>query len=647
MTPLSDFKSRLFRKYASLFVFPVMSDLKSRLFRKYAGLFVFLVIGVLLVSASVELFVGYQERRSSLAEFERERAASAALVIEQFINGIVWQLEGAADNPQSADVTGLERRRLYYLGLLKHVPALTDISYLDSSGKEQLRVSRIEVDVFGGQTSGRPAIQAANTEDVYFSAVYFRNESEPFMTIAVTEESPDPGVVVGDVNLKFIWDVISQIKIGETGYAYAVDAGGILVAHPNISLVLKRTDLSAFKQVKKALETPPSETKPGQAEVMIARDINARRVLTTYHPIEPLGWYMIVEQPLGEAFAPLYSSFWRIGFLMLVGTGVAVAASLFFARRMVTPIRALQANAARIGAGELDQSIVVDTGDELEELAEGINRMASRLQESYSTLEQKVEERTRNLINTQQLLTQVEAAKENERKTLGVELHDQTLADLAGLAVELGFLSHQASARSDELKLAVDEVRKRLRDTDHGLRQIVQGIYPPVLTIMGLVPAVNSFLTDLATRPVPSPHPLKVQLVATGFDQDRLEEGIEICLYRVIQQGLANVIQHARAKQVWIDLRWSNDDVTLMLSDNGVGFDLLNHKESHLTGHFGLSNLKDRIERFLGQMEIESQPGKGTILRAKIPVDRACADAKESRVSTHILHNQPVPQPID
>ena len=647
MTPLSDLKSRLFRKYASLFVFPVMSDLKSRLFRKYAGLFVFLVIGVLLVSASVELFVGYQERRSSLAEFERERAASAALVIEQFINGIVWQLEGAADNPQSADVTGLERRRLYYLGLLKHVPALTDISYLDSSGKEQLRVSRIEVDVFGGQTSGRLAIQAANTEDVYFSAVYFRNESEPFMTIAVTEESPDPGVVVGDVNLKFIWDVISQIKIGETGYAYAVDAGGILVAHPNISLVLKRTDLSAFKQVKKALETPSSETKPGQAEVMIARDINARRVLTTYHPIEPLGWYMIVEQPLGEAFAPLYSSFWRIGFLLLAGAGVAVVTSLILARKIVTPIRALQASAARIGAGELDQSIVIDTGDELEELAEGINRMASRLQESYSTLEQKVEERTRNLINTQQLLTQVEAAKENERKTLGVELHDQTLADLAGLAVELGFLSHQASARSDELKLAVDEVRKRLRDTDHGLRQIVQGIYPPVLTIMGLVPAVNSFLTELANRPVPSPHPLKVQMVATGFDEDRLEEGIEICLYRVIQQGLANVIQHARAKQVWIDLRWSNDDVTLMLSDDGVGFDLLNPKESHLTGHFGLSNLKDRIERFLGQMEIESQPGKGTILRAKIPVDRACADAKESRVSTHILHNQPVPQPID
>ena len=95
-----------------------LSDLKSRLFRKYATLFVFLVIGVLLVSAGIELFVGYQDRRSSLAEIERERAASAALSIERFIDGIVWQVQGVADNPQPAGLAGFERRRLQYLSLL-------------------------------------------------------------------------------------------------------------------------------------------------------------------------------------------------------------------------------------------------------------------------------------------------------------------------------------------------------------------------------------------------------------------------------------------------------------------------------------------------------------------------------------------------
>ena len=625
-----------------------LSDLKSRLFRKYASLFVFLVIGVLLVSAGIELFVGYQDRRSSLAEIERERAASAALSIERFIDGIVWQVEGVADNPQPAGFAGLERRRHQYLSLLKHVPALTDISYIDNFGEEQVRVSRIALDVVGSHTShlGHLNIPAPGSEEVYFSPVYFRNESEPFMTVAVTEQGRDPGLVTAEVNLKFIWEVMSQIEIGETGYAYAVDADGILVAHPNISLVLKMTDLSDFKQVRSALETPagPSNSRP--AEVMIARDMDSKRVLATHQSIGTLGWYVIVEQPLGEAFGPLYGAFWRTGFLLLVGVAMAVVASLVLARKMVTPIRALQASAARIGAGELDQRIDLDTGDELEELAEGINQMASRLQDSYADLEHKVEVRTRDLVSTQQLLTRVEEAKEEERKSLAAELHDQTLADLGGLAVELGFLADQASVYSEDLKRAVDEVRERLTDSDRGLREIVQGIFPPVLIIMGLIPAVNSFLTDISGRPVPSPHNIEVVLVATGFDNGRLEESLEIGLYRVIQQGLANVIQHAQAKHVKIDLRWQDEEVTLVLADDGIGFDVLDPKESPVTGHYGLINLKSRIEKFSGHIEIESQPEVGTTIRATIPVEGIESGSDEPRTSTHILQKQPTPQPV-
>ena len=240
-----------------------------------------------------------------------------------------------------------------------------------------------------------------------------------------------------------------------------------------------------------------------------------------------------------------------------------------------------------------------------------------------------------------------ETAKEYERKTLAAELHDQTLSDLAGLAVELAFLGHQASGYSEELKGAVDAVRGRLKGTDRRLREIVQGIYPPALATMGLVSSVNSLLSDLASRPVPSLHPIEVKLVATGFGQDRLNEEIEIGLYRVIQQGVDNVIQHAQAKKVTIDLRWAGDEVTLVLADDGVGFDVANPSESALTGHFGLANLKSRIERFLGRMEIESQPGKGTTLQARIPVAGGGPATKESRISTHFLQNKPAPQPVD
>ncbi len=234
-----------------------------------------------------------------------------------------------------------------------------------------------------------------------------------------------------------------------------------------------------------------------------------------------------------------------------------------------------------------------------------------------------------------------EASKEYERRALASELHDETLAELGGMAVEMGFLAHQVSGYSDELKLSVDQLRDRLKETDQGLRRIVQGIFPPVLTIMGLLPAVNSYLSEMSGRLVASKHPIEVRMIAAGFDKDRLDEGLETSLYRVIQQGLANVIQHAQAKQVSIDLNWTDDEVTLVLQDDGIGFDVQNPKESQLTGHYGLASLKDRIEKHLGKMEITSQPGKGTTLRANIPIVGAEPGTDEPHTSTYHLSNQP------
>jgi signal transduction histidine kinase len=110
-----------------------------------------------------------------------------------------------------------------------------------------------------------------------------------------------------------------------------------------------------------------------------------------------LGWHVFVEQPLGEAFAPLYSSILRTIILLIVGLALACLVSLVLARRMVTPIETLQVGAARIGGGDLDHTIQVRTGDELQALAEEFNRMTAQLRESYAGLEKKVEERTRDL----------------------------------------------------------------------------------------------------------------------------------------------------------------------------------------------------------------------------------------------------------
>jgi signal transduction histidine kinase len=362
----------------------------GRLFRKYVMLIVLLVSGALIVSGLVELYFSYRENESALARLQQEKAQGAANTIRDFLSDQERALGWAAGTPTAG------QRRDDFTRLLRLAPAITDLSFLDQGGLEQLRVSRLAMNVVGSGTpyTNDPRFTEPRPNRAYFGPVYFRNESEPYMTIA-RRDDPN-GVISAEVNLKLIWDVITQIRVGTAGYAYVVDEAGQLVAHPDISLVLRKTDLSGFSHVQDAKAAP--RRVPGAIEQpIITRDIQGRQMLTAFALVEPPGWFVFVDQPLEEALSGLYASIARTIVLVLLGIALSIVASLVLARRMVTPIRALQAGAVQIGAGALDQSIDIRTGDELETLAHEFNRMTSRLRESYALLERRVEERTHEL----------------------------------------------------------------------------------------------------------------------------------------------------------------------------------------------------------------------------------------------------------
>src|SRR5262249_27229611 len=155
----------------------------------------------------------------------------------------------------------------------------------------------------GRDLSRDPRFTVARAGGTYFSPVYFRNESEPYMTVAVPSGEYGVEVTAAEVKLTAIWDVISQIKVGHAGYAYAVDSLGRLIAYPDISLVLQKRDLSGLPQVKAA--------RAGESAGMIATSLRGGRVLTANASIAPLHWWVLVEQPLSEAFAPLRASIYR------------------------------------------------------------------------------------------------------------------------------------------------------------------------------------------------------------------------------------------------------------------------------------------------------------------------------------------------
>jgi signal transduction histidine kinase/CheY-like chemotaxis protein len=372
---------------------------RRRLFTKYVALFVAVVCVALLSNGIFDVFFYYQEHKASLIRIQREQAEAAAAKIGQFIKEIESQLGWTTQLPWSAG--SIEQRRFDALRLLRQVPAITELAQLDATGKERLRVSRLAMDVVasGADLSSDPKFAEAVAHKVYYGPVYFRRESEPYMTLAIAGTRRDAGVSVAEVNLKLIWDVVSQIKVGERGHAYVVDAQGRLIAHPDISLVLRNTDMSKLAQVRAARASASGAGTGDSAPetVQEAENIEGRKVLTAYAPVAPLGWLMFVELPAEEAYAPLYAALQRLGFVLLGALGFAVLAGMFLAGRMVGPIQALQAGAARIGRGDLSQRITIKTGDELEGLADQFNDMAGELQESYAGLEKKVEQRTHEL----------------------------------------------------------------------------------------------------------------------------------------------------------------------------------------------------------------------------------------------------------
>jgi signal transduction histidine kinase len=389
-------------------------SLPRSLIVKYGAYFATLVSVALIASSLVEMVFSYREERLILGQLQQEKARGAAAQIGQFVKEIERQMAWLT-LPQTSSFAGtVQDRRLELSRLLRQVPAIAGASLVDPNGHELAYVARLGLDSggTGKDWTTDSAFVAARQGQTYFSPVNFRKETEPYVTIAVAGP-PRERTVVADVNLKFMWDVVSKLDVGAAGNAYVVDGNGRLIAHPDISLVLQQVDLARLSQVRAAR----ASQAPEAAGAVIADDRVGRPVLTSFAPIPAVGWFVFVEQPVAEAFAPLYATLWRTGLLLLGGLALSLVASILLARHVVGPIRVLEKGAAEIGAGRLDHRIAVTTGDELEKLAGDFNRMAGQLHESYAGLEAKVHERTRELAVANQHKSEFLAAMSHELRT--------------------------------------------------------------------------------------------------------------------------------------------------------------------------------------------------------------------------------------
>ena len=582
--------------------------------------------GALLVSTGFGLYFSYHETRKAVVALQHEKALGAANQIEQFMRDIQHQIEWT-DQPRLDGQVRLEHRHLGFIRLLHQAPAITDVSWLDARGREQLKVSRLAIDRLGSgaDQSASLAFRAAQPQQPYFSSVYFREQTEPYITMALASEHRSGGVTVVEVNLKYVWDVIAQVHIGKSGHAYVVDGRGQLISRPNVSLILQKTELSKLSQVEAVLRARESAAPP--LSLLAARSLEGQPVFVAHAFVASLGWAVLVEQLVTEALAPLYTSLVRTALLWLLTVGLSIAASLVLARRMVMPIHALQAGAARLGAGKLDEHIIVNTHDELAALANEFNYMATRLRESYAHLERKVAERT------------CELAADNLAKSrfLAAASHDlrQPMHALGLFVAQLHSRVADPQTRhiAAQAEVAVEALQE-LFDAILDISRLDTGAVTPHVTVFALQGLLERLAAGFA--PAASQKGLSLRVMPT-----RLAVRADIVLLeRILINLLSNAVRYTEHGRIVVGCRARAGRVRIEVWDTGIGIAPLQH-EAVFQEFFQAGNPERDRRRGLGlglaiaarlaqlldsRIELASRPGKGSVFAFELA--RAVAPAE-------------------
>jgi signal transduction histidine kinase len=206
------------------------------------------------------------------------------------------------------------------------------------------------------------------------------------------------------------------------------------------------------------------------------------------------------------------------------------------------------------------------------------------------------------------LSSQLVHAHEQERRMISRELHDEVGQTLTGLGIELANLEHLRDGPRSEFAAHLSDAKRLTEETLRTVRNIAMGLRPSMLDDSGIAPAVRWQAYELSRR---TGTPVELQIEG---DFDGLGDKTRTCLYRVVQEALTNCARHAKARTIHITMQGREDNVSLSIRDDGVGFDTGRSRIG-----LGLVGIEERVKELGGSVEVDSRPSRGTLLRVDIP----------------------------
>jgi len=435
---------------------------------------------VLFISGGLQLFSSFRTQQTSISQKQKLIAQEASKTVSNFIERQFSVLETAIDisNPVSNSSQELETVLESLLGLQ---PAFRQLILLNSQDNQLADSSRLAQSssgkIFSQLTEG--SLAQIHQGQKYISPIYIDDAtSEPLVVMAlpVTDIFGDfQGTLAVEVNLKFMWELVDQLEVGETGYAYVVDNTGNLIAFSDTGRVLRGENVQHILEVSEfvANQSGSGDITPG-AETYTG--LLGTTVVGTYAPLGTPEWAVVTELPWREAYQDVIAQgIWAF----VIMFGIAILAGLlgiFLARRLSAPLIELSSVATEVSRGNLAIKAKAAGPAEIAQVASTFNVMTSRLQELVGSLEQRVEERTAELDSVNQQVAhraeQFESIAQVSRVISSIQNQEELLKRITRMISQLfGFYHVGIFLLDDDNRYAV----LRAANSEGGQRMLARG----------------------------------------------------------------------------------------------------------------------------------------------------------------------------
>ncbi len=592
-----------------LFSWRILKGLRSRLLGFLA---LSLIIPPLVIGTLVIVTVRNATTQASLRE-QKEVASRIGDRVAGYVDNVKKVLMTMDSQGRFAQIS-LQEQEVAIRELLRNYPDLMECSVLNQAGRETIKVMRKNNKIFLSEKlvnrSFREEFGQALQGEFYIGPVFFTSrERIPQMFVSVSL-GKDKGVLLARLSLDNIWRMICEVTIAQTGYAYVVNPKGTLIAHPDRERVLSHENRESVPIVQKFLE----HRNNASINHLIFKAQDGAMILSVYHYIRNLNWGVIIEVPLEEILKNTKSLQRHVAAMAIVFSVVFLVMGLFLVRKILQPFGVFHEGVHRIGKGDFSQRVNINTGDEIQTLAEEVNGMA----QSLETLEQT----KRDLMHM--IVHDLKSPLSSVLGSVDYVLHmaKDTLSPEQKKLLTLGLKSGKDLLRMIQNLLDLAKMEEGKLDTRKENFSLLELAAQCVDDLEASILRENKMISVEVPKNLPK----------AWADRD--------LIHRVLANLLTNALKHTtKGAEISIQADLSQDAHALLLivRDNGEGipkefqekiFDKFGQAEAKKqnfrvgTG-LGLTFCRLAVEAHEGRIWVESEEGIGSAFFVQLPLPQS------------------------